>query len=117
MLRDNIRDALNGVDLPIPFTLDDDHIGTDILRLDNSDLIPFGSREKSLTIRSREGHYELTFQIANDRMWRPWFPLPVQHVSDHQKQQLAAVSRASGNLDLFVIGFDNRVWSAWLSPV
>ncbi|TDF59518.1 hypothetical protein [Cupriavidus sp. L7L] len=51
----------------------------------------------------------------NDRVgWNPdWFPLPGQHVFDHQKQQIAAVSRAPGNLDLFVIGFDNRVYSTF----
>ncbi|MES9539574.1 hypothetical protein [Actinomadura sp. NPDC000600] len=32
-------------------------------------------------------------------------------VFDHTTQQIAAVSRAPGNLDLFVIGFDNRAWS------
>lgn len=38
------------------------------------------------------------------------FPrLPGQSVFDHEKQQIAAVSRV-GNLDLFVIGFDNHVW-------
>jgi hypothetical protein len=30
-----------------------------------------------------------------------------------RNQQLAAVSRASGNLDVFVIGFDNHVWTTW----
>ncbi|MBD2895319.1 hypothetical protein amrb99_42540 [Actinomadura sp. RB99] len=42
-----------------------------------------------------------------------FFPLPGQAVFDHTNQQLAAVSRASGNLDLFMIGFDNRVWSTF----
>ncbi|NUK97306.1 hypothetical protein HRW16_36970, partial [Streptomyces lunaelactis] len=32
---------------------------------------------------------------------------------DHQKQQLAAVSRFPGQLDVFVIGFDNRVWTTF----
>jgi hypothetical protein len=32
---------------------------------------------------------------------------------DHDKQQVTAVSRAPGNLDLFVIGFDNRVWTTF----
>ena len=44
---------------------------------------------------------------------RDWFPLPGQAVFDRDKQQLAAISRAPGNLDLFVIGFDNRVWSTF----
>ena len=42
-----------------------------------------------------------------------WFPLPGAAVFDHTNQQIAAVSRAPGNLDLFVIGFDNRVWSTF----
>ena len=42
-----------------------------------------------------------------------WFSLPGQHVFDHQKQQIAAVSRSPGNLDLFVIGFDNRVYTTF----
>ena len=42
-----------------------------------------------------------------------WFPLPGQAVFDRERQQVAAVSRASGNLDLFVIGFDNHVWSTF----
>jgi hypothetical protein len=36
---------------------------------------------------------------------------------DREKQRIAAVSRTPNNLDLFVIGFDNHVWSAWWSPV
>ena len=42
-----------------------------------------------------------------------WFPLPGQAVFDRDKQQLAAVSRAPGNLDLFVIGLDNHVWTTY----
>ena len=42
-----------------------------------------------------------------------WFPVPGQVVFDHDKQQVAAVSRAPDNLDLFVIGFDNRVWTTF----
>jgi hypothetical protein len=46
--------------------------------------------------------------------WHPdWFPLPGQAVFDHQLQEIVAVSRASGNLDLFVIGFDNKVWTTF----
>ena len=42
-----------------------------------------------------------------------WFPLPGQAVFDRHKQQIAAVSRPPGNLDLFVIGFDNHVWTTF----
>src|SRR3569833_3210523 len=44
-----------------------------------------------------------------------WFPLSGQAVFDLEKQQVAVVSRAEGNLDLFVIGFDNRIWSTFWS--
>ncbi|MCW2558707.1 MAG: hypothetical protein JWP55_2671 [Mycobacterium sp.] len=47
-------------------------------------------------------------------VWNPdGFPLPGNAVFDRDKQQIAAVSRAPGNLDLFVIGFDNRVWTTF----
>jgi hypothetical protein len=59
----SIRDALNGINLPIPLALDDDHIGTELLRLDSSDLIPAGSGDKILNIKSEEGNYELAFRI------------------------------------------------------
>lgn len=54
----------------------------------------------------------MSFQI-----WNPdWFPLPGQAVFDRERQQIAAASRAPGNLDLFVIGFDNRVWTTfWMT--
>ena len=42
-----------------------------------------------------------------------FFPLPGKAVFDHTKQRIAAVSRAPGNLDLFVNGFDNRVWTTF----
>lgn len=49
-----------------------------------------------------------------ENFWNPdWFPLPGQAVFDHEKQQIAAVSRAPGNLDLFVVGFDNKVWTTF----
>jgi hypothetical protein len=47
--------------------------------------------------------------------WRRWFQIHAETVFDHTTQQIAAVSRAPGNLDLFVIGFDNAVWSTWWS--
>jgi hypothetical protein len=45
--------------------------------------------------------------------WRQWSPIHPETVFDHTNQQITAVSRASGNLDLFVIGFDNAVWSTF----
>jgi hypothetical protein len=61
----SIRNALNGIDVPIPFALDDDHIGTEFLRLDNSDLIPAGSKDRVLNIKSEEGNYDLAFRIIH----------------------------------------------------
>jgi hypothetical protein len=45
-----------------------------------------------------------------------WFALHGGAVFDHQKQQVAAVSRTPNNLDLFVIGFDNHVWTTFWGP-
>ena len=42
-----------------------------------------------------------------------WFPLPGQAMFDRNRQKLAAVSRAPGNLDLFIVGNDSRVWSTF----
>jgi len=39
--------------------------------------------------------------------------LPGRAVFDREKQQLAVVSRGRGNIDLFMIGFDNRVWTTY----
>ena len=52
-------------------------------------------------------------RLGHAYLGEPWFPLPGQAVFDRERQQVAAVSRAPGNLDLFVIGFDNRVWSTF----
>ena len=49
-----------------------------------------------------------------DWNWDP-FPLPGQAVFDWQRQQVAAVSRAPGNLDLFVIGYDKHIWTTYWS--
>ena len=62
-VRDALRNALNGVDLPIPFALDDDHIGTQILPIRAADLIPGGQRDEMLSFRNRQGSYDLTFRI------------------------------------------------------
>ncbi|WP_175307781.1 hypothetical protein [Streptomyces lunaelactis] len=54
-----------------------------------------------------------TFWNENTGWNADFFPLPGGAVFDHQKQQLAAVSRFPGQLDVFVIGFDNRVWTTF----
>jgi hypothetical protein len=58
-----------------------------------------------------DNHVWSTFWNDRSGWSKDWFPLPGQAVFDRGNQQIAAVSRASGNLDLFVIGFDNHVWS------
>ena len=50
-------------------------------------------------------------RLGHAYMGDAWFPLPGQAVFDRERQQIAAVSRAPGNLDLFVIGFDNHAWT------
>ena len=62
-----------------------------------------------------DNHVWSTFWSAAGGWNGDWFPLPGQAVFDRDKQQIAAVSRAPGNLDLFVIGFDNHVWSTFWS--
>ncbi len=47
--------------------------------------------------------------------WHRWFaPVPDRPERfPHQIQHVAAVSRGAGNLDLFVLGFDNRMWTTF----
>ena len=47
--------------------------------------------------------------------WNPggWFKIHPETVFDHKTQQIAAFSRTPNNIDLFVIGFDNAVWSTF----
>ncbi|GAA1698339.1 hypothetical protein MMUR_27370 [Mycolicibacterium murale] len=52
-----------------------------------------------------------TFWTAQGGWSRDWFPLPGRHTFDHTTQKIAAVSRGPNNLDLFVIGFDNKVYT------
>jgi hypothetical protein len=42
-----------------------------------------------------------------------WFQIHPETVFDHVNQKIAVVARTSGNLDLFVIGFDNVIWSTF----
>lgn len=49
---------------------------------------------------------------VDGRHWHgDWFPVPGASHFDHQHQHVVGVSRAPANLDLFVIGLDNRVWT------
>lgn len=62
-----------------------------------------------------DNHVWTTFWNAATGWNGDWFPLPGQAVFDRDKQHIAAVTRTPNNLDLFVIGFDNRVWSTFLA--
>ena len=48
--------------------------------------------------------------------WQRWFQIHPETVFDHTTQQVFALSRNPGHVDLFVIGFDNAVWSTWWEP-
>jgi hypothetical protein len=87
----------------------------------------FDHEKQQVAVVSRaEGNFDLFVIGFDNHIWstfwsaaggwnRDWFPLPGQAVFDHEKQQVAVVSRAAGNLDLFVIGFDNHIWSTFWS--
>lgn len=60
----SIGSALNGVDLPFPFTLDDDHIGTVQLVVDPTNLIASGFLDKPLDVQSAEGNYQIVFRFT-----------------------------------------------------
>jgi hypothetical protein len=47
--------------------------------------------------------------------WRPWFQVRPDTVFD-QNHPVTAVSRHSEQIDLFKVGFNGAVWSAWWSP-
>ena len=114
-----IRDVDFAMGTPTGFPNLDDKIGLRELRFSADELRRVEAGETvrtSIDINGDGGRYQLTFE-ARDRgfsSWNPeWFPLPGQAVFDREKQQIAAVSRAPGNLDLFVIGFDNHVWTTF----
>ena len=93
---------------PIPITL----------TLENPRLARPAGVEVELLQKVREhgADYDIVYDwhVVSVATWNgEWFPLPGQHVFDREKQQIAAVSRAPGNLDLFVIGFDNHVYSTF----
>jgi len=66
-----------------------------------------------LFVIGNDDHVWTTFW--NDQVgWNAdWFPLPGVRTFDRVNQQIAAVSRAPGNLDVFVIGNDSHVWTTF----
>ncbi len=113
-----IGDALNGVDVPIPFTLDDDHIGTQQLLLDPSDLIVGGTKDKVMRIESSEGRYELVFRITSHNLVEsPWSGANDNWLSIGgyfpAGARVVATTRSADNFDLFTTGNDGRVYTSW----
>lgn len=81
-------------------------------------------RQQVAAVARTPANLDLFVIGADNRVWTTfwseaggwntdWFPLPGDAVFNRATQKIAAVSRAPGNLDLFVIGFDNRVWSTF----
>src|SRR3989442_615707 len=48
-----------------------------------------------------------------DRGWVPWFQIRPEIVFDHATQSVIPGSRESAQVDLFVLGNDDVVWSTW----
>ncbi|MEU3862694.1 hypothetical protein AB0F03_36210, partial [Streptomyces sp. NPDC028722] len=48
--------------------------------------------------------------------WRPWFQIHPETVFDHGSQRVTVLARKPEQLDLFTIGFDNRVWTTFWNP-
>ena len=72
-----------------------------------------------LFVIGNDGHVWSTFwpDPAHAGQWHPdWFPLPGQAVFDKTTQHVAAVARTANNLDLFVIGNENHIWSTFWGP-
>ncbi|WP_433784128.1 hypothetical protein ACQPX6_28485 [Actinomycetospora sp. CA-101289] len=81
-------------------------------------------KQQVAAVSRAEGNLDLFVVGFDNRVWTQywtdaggwntdWTVLPGGAVFDRDKQQVAAVSRAEGNLDLFVVGFDNRVWTQY----
>jgi len=81
------------------------HIAAVARTSDHLDLFALGS----------DNHVWSTFWSAARGWHGDWFPLPGAAVFDHERQHVTAVARAPGNLDLFLLGFDNRGWSTFWS--
>jgi hypothetical protein len=54
-----------------------------------------------------EGH--VTYSIPST--WQPWFQIHPETAFDHTTQRVTALARPPDHVDLFVIGFDNAIWS------
>jgi hypothetical protein len=111
-----LRDINSAMGTPTGAPNFDDKIGLQELRFTRDELRRAENNEivrRSIEIDGDGGRYQLTFEARHIGWQADWFPLPGQAVFDHELQRLAAVSRTPGNLDLFVVGFDNRVWTTF----
>lgn len=64
----DINNVLNGIDLPIPVELDDDHIGTQQLVLDDSDLISVGQKDRVMRFAGDGAEFELVFRFRSHQL-------------------------------------------------
>jgi hypothetical protein len=103
----DISTVLNGVDLPIPVVLDDDHIGTQQLVLDGSDLITVGSKDKTMVFAGDGAEYQLTFRIRRLPHWAA--PFAIAQPGHAAPGALTAHSRHPEHIDVFWIGPDGGV--------
>jgi len=66
-----------------------------------------------LFIVGNDSHVWSTFWTQQGGWSHDWFPLPSEAVFDRNVQQVAVVSRTPNNLDLFIVGNDNHIWSTY----
>ncbi len=88
----------------------------------------FDHTTQQVTAIARNDHHVDLFVVGFDnaiwsswwepdaQSWRPWFQIHPETVFDHTTQQVSAIARNDHHVDLFVIGFDNVVWSSWWEP-
>jgi hypothetical protein len=87
----------------------------------------FDHTQQDVTTLSRNPNHIDLFVIGFDNAvwstwceqvpgWQPWFQIHKETVFDHTTQRITAISRDPNHVDLFVIGFDNAVWSTWWEP-
>ena len=62
-LTTDVGNVLNAIDVPIPFTIDDDHIGTQQFVLGRSDLLTGGQKDRTVVIGNNDAEFELVVRI------------------------------------------------------
>ncbi|MGH9334124.1 MAG: hypothetical protein ACRD21_10280 [Vicinamibacteria bacterium] len=68
-----------------------------------------------LFITGLDGAVWSSWWHADAQGWRPWFPIHPATVFD-QNHPVTAISRLTEHIDLFKVGLDGAVWSAWWAP-